>query len=87
MHAKIENGKVIQFPYTIADLRKDNPNVSFPEHINIFTMSRYNMVGVLEGPKPVLTANQRSQRNALPTLKDGGYWMIEYTAVDSTNEE
>lgn len=87
MYAKISGGTVAKFPYTFGDLRKDNPNVSFPKNITTNIMQKYGMVGVLEGPKPTLTANQRSQRNALPTKQDGGYWMIEYTAVDLTAEE
>ena len=91
MYAKISGNTVLQFPYTFGDLRKDNPNVSFPKNISISTMNTYGMVGVLEGPKPTLGNYQRVQRNALPTLKDGGYWMIEYTAVDmfadTTDEE
>ena len=82
MYAKISGNTVLQFPYTFGDLRRDNPNVSFPKNISISTMNTYGMVGVLEGPKPTLGNYQRVQRNALPTLKDGGYWMIEYTAVD-----
>jgi len=87
MYAKISGNTVTKFPYTFGDLRKDNPNVSFPKNITSGIMNKYGMVGVLEGPKPTLTANQRSQRNALPTKQDGGYWMIEYTAVDLTAEE
>ena len=82
MYAKINGGTVTKFPYTFGDLRKDHPNVSFPKNITATIMQKYNMVGVLEGPKPTLGNYQRVQRNALPTLKDGGYWMIEYTAVD-----
>lgn len=82
MYAKINGGTVEKFPYTFGDLRKDNPNVSFPKNITSNIMQKYGMVGVLEGPKPTLGNYQRVQRNALPTLKDGGYWMIEYTAVD-----
>jgi len=98
MYAKISGNTVTKFPYTFGDLRKDNPNVSFPKNITSGIMNKYGMVGVLEGPKPTLTANQRSQRNALPTRPvigqdDEGndiranYWMIEYTAVDLTAEE
>jgi len=82
MYAKINGGTVVKFPYTFGDLRKDHPNVSFPKNITQSIMQKYGMVGVLEGPKPTLNDYQRVQRNALPTLKDGGYWMIEYTAVD-----
>ena len=67
MYAKISGNTVLQFPYTFGDLRKDNPNVSFPKNITSGIMQRYGMVGVLEGPKPTLGAYQTVQRNALPT--------------------
>ena len=67
MYAKINGGTVTQFPYTFGDLRKDNPNVSFPKNITQGVMQRYGMVGVLEGAKPSTTAYQTVQRNALPT--------------------
>jgi hypothetical protein len=67
MYAKINGGTVTHFPYTFGDLRKDNPNVSFPKNITQGVMQKFGMVGVLEGPKPTPTAYQTVQRNALPT--------------------
>ena len=29
MFAKIEAGKIVKYPYTIQDLKRDNPNVTF----------------------------------------------------------
>ena len=93
MYAKINGGTVTHFPYTFGQLRKDNPNVSFPKNITAGVMQKFSMVGVLEGPQPTPTAYQRVQRNALPTRPVTGqddegedilanYWMINYTAVD-----
>ena len=67
MYAKINGGTVTHFPYTFGQLRKDNPNVSFPKSITAGVMQKFGMVGVLEGPKPTPTAYQTVQRNALPT--------------------
>ncbi len=50
MYAKINGGTVEKFPYTFGDLRKDNPNVSFPKNITQGVMQKFGMVGVLEGP-------------------------------------
>jgi hypothetical protein len=85
MYAKINGGTVTHFPYTFGQLRKDNPNVSFPKNITAGVMQKFGMVGVLEGPKPTPTAYQTVQRNALPTHTEtdqANYWMINYTAVD-----
>ena len=77
MYAKINGGTVVKFPYTFGDLRKDNPNVSFPKNITATIMQKYNMVGVLEGPKPSTTAYQTVQRNALPTRPVTGQYTEE----------
>ena len=79
MYAKINGGTVTKFPYTFGDLRKDNPNVSFPKNITQGVMQKYGMVGVLEGPKPSTTAYQTVQRNALPTRPVVG----QYTEEDA----
>jgi hypothetical protein len=79
MYAKINGGTVVKFPYTFGDLRKDNPNVSFPKNITQGVMQKYGMVGVLEGPKPSTTAYQTVQRNALPTRPVIG----QYTEEDA----
>ena len=67
MYAKINGGTVVKFPYSVGQLRQDNSNVSFPKSITQGIMQKYGMVGVLEGPKPTLTAYQTVKRNALPT--------------------
>ena len=67
MYAKINGGTVEKFPYTFGDLRKDNPNVSFPKSITAGVMQKFGMVGVLEGPRPTPTAYQTVKHNALPT--------------------
>ena len=77
MYAKINGGTVVKFPYTFGDLRKDNPNVSFPKNITATIMQKYNMVGVLEGPQPSTTAYQTVQRNALPTRPVTGQYTEE----------
>ena len=83
MYAKINGGTVVKFPYTFGDLRKDNPNVSFPKNITQGIMQKYGMVGVLEGPKPTLGAYQTVQRNALPTRPVIG----QYTEEDAPMPE
>jgi len=54
IYAKVENGSVVKYPYEIDNLRKDNPNTSFPktgmedEHIR----SDYGVVEVVESALP-----------------------------------
>lgn len=46
MFVKITNGKVTQYPYTAGDLRRDNPNVSFPKNIPNGVFARYGVYPV-----------------------------------------
>jgi hypothetical protein len=53
MYAKIENDAVVQYPYGIAKLKKENPNTSFP--INFLDdphAIKYGVVIVKEIPRP-----------------------------------
>ena len=47
MFAKITNGAVDKFPYTVGQLRHDNPNTSFPKQISEETMLEFGMVPVV----------------------------------------
>lgn len=66
MYAKLKDGKIAQFPYTIGQLRKDNPNVSFPKNITTGILQKYGVVGVVEGPKPTPGPYQTVARDAEP---------------------
>lgn len=77
MYAKLKDGKIEQFPYTIGQLRKDNPNVSFPKNITTSVLQKYGVVGVVEGPKPTPSAYQTVARDALPTRPVVGQYTEE----------
>ena len=49
---KTANGQVEQFPYTLGDLRRDNPQTSFPKVIPVEIMRRYGVYPVAGLPKP-----------------------------------
>ena len=42
-YVKITNGAVAKYPYSTGQLRRDNPNVSFPRNIPVEIMRRYGM--------------------------------------------
>ena len=45
---KTSNGQVEQFPYTLGDLRRDNPQTSFPKNIPIEIARRHGVFPVEE---------------------------------------
>ena len=74
MFVKVTNGQA-QANYTIGDLRKDNPNVSFPRNISDETLARFNVYRVNE--VPASNYNSRTHRlvTQAPTLVDG-VWTV-----------
>lgn len=83
-YAKIENGEVIKYPYSIEDLRIDNPNVSFPSIIDDPTRSRYSMLLIQKVETQV--DYTKNIVEALPELIEG-VWTQTWSITDATQEE
>ena len=53
MYVKLNsNGEVEQFPYTLGNLRRDNPNTSFPRRIGDAICASFGMYHVIPTDKP-----------------------------------
>lgn len=85
MYAKINNGVVEKYPYTIGDLRKDNPNTSFPKQVSDSILSEFNIVTVLEVSPPSVEHTQTWQEVS-PVLENG-VWKQSYSVTNITAEE
>ena len=87
MYVKATNGTVDQFPYTIGQLRRDNPNVGFPKRINEDALALYDTYLVTEEDQPSFDARtQNIARDDNPTLENGE-WTIGWTVTDKTSGE
>ena len=81
MFVKITNGQVDQYPYTVGDLRKANPNVSFPRNLPNDTLAQFGVYPVTIAPAPEF--NDRTHRlvTQQPTLVDGA-WTVTKSVVE-----
>jgi len=52
MYVKLTNGQPDQFPYTVGQFRRDNPNTSFPRQIPNTILRKYAVYEVTELEKP-----------------------------------
>jgi len=87
MYAKITNGQVDQYPYTVGNLRRDNPNVSFPKTIRTATMAGYGMYPVsYEAAPDYDPLTHRLQHSSIPSLVDGE-WKLTKTVVALTEDQ
>jgi hypothetical protein len=80
MFVKITNGQVDQYPYTIGDLRKANPNASFPKSIPNETLAQYSVYPVTIAPAPEFNARTHRLVTQQPTLVNGA-WTVTKSVV------
>ena len=87
MFVKVTNGSVDQYPYTIGNLRRDNPNVSFPASIPTETLTAFGVHSVTQEAAP--TYNKRTQTVARATapVLEGGAWVLKWVTTDKTSAE
>lgn len=52
MYVKLANNQPSKFPYTLADLRGDNPDTSFPTDITNETLASFSVYPVAAAPVP-----------------------------------
>lgn len=87
MFVKITNGQVAAYPYTVGQLRRDNPNTSFPKNVPEATMAAFGMFPVgYEAAPDFDPMTHRIEHSNLPVLKDGK-WVLAKTVVALTAEQ
>lgn len=80
MFVKITNGQVEKYPFTIGDLRKANPNVSFPRNIPNDTLAQFGVYPATIAPAPEFNARTHRLVTQQPTLIDGA-WTVTKAVV------
>jgi hypothetical protein len=87
MYVKITNGTVDTYPYSVGQLRRDNPNTSFPKQVPDAILAEYGVYPVTLLASPDIDGRtQRVTQEAQPTLV-GGNWTIGWTTSSKTAEE
>ena len=87
MFVKITNGSVDQYPYTVGDLRRDNPNTSFTKTVREATMASFGMYPVgYEAAPDYDPLTHRLQHSSIPSLVDGE-WKLTKTVVALTEDQ
>ncbi len=87
MFAKITNGSVDKFPYSMGDLRRDNPNTSFPKFIPVETMAAYGMLEVTNKPSPEYNPETQFVEYGPVPVKEGSSWFLLPTVRELSAEQ
>lgn len=86
MYVKVTNGVVEKYPYSIGELRKDNPTVSFPKNPGNDLLAEWNVFPVQpQNPPAFNQANQNCDR-VNPTLQNG-VWVETWSVTAASNDE
>jgi hypothetical protein len=87
MHVKYTNGIVDTYPYSIGQLRRDNPNTSFPKIIPDAVLQDWGVYAVTVADEPSYTKRtQTLSQNTSPTLVNS-VWTLGWTVTDKTSDE
>lgn len=87
MYTKIKDGSVEKYPYSITDLKKDNPNVSFPKVLNTSTLNSFGTYEVVTDSKPTYNSvTQTINKKNTPELVSGT-WTLKWETKDKPQED
>lgn len=86
-YVKITNGAVARYPYSVGQLRRDNPNVSFPRNVPIEIMRRYGMRPVTTEAMPDYDPLTHKVTTATTPTRGVVRLMTEADATDPITEE
>jgi hypothetical protein len=85
MHVLVSNGNVENYPYTIGNLRRDNPNTSFPKKPSDELLENFGMFRVTKVDRPTYD-HTKNITEGTPVLTDG-VWTQVWNVTDATAEE
>lgn len=85
MYILIKDGNIEKYPYSIGQLKQDNPNVSFPHTITDTLLAEFGVYPVTPAEYPQVDYTKNVVEET-PNLVNG-VWYQDYTVVDATAEE
>lgn len=87
MYVKVKDGAVEAFPYGPADLRRDNPDTSFPADMNNAVLASWGVFPVepREIPQPFDPVDQNAV--TVDPVLENGVWVQQWLVTPATPEE
>jgi hypothetical protein len=86
MYALINNGAVEKYPYSIGNLRRDNPHTSFPKRPPDEMLEEWNMYAVARVARPEVDPITKNVVEGTPKIVKGK-WTQVWSVTDATPEE
>lgn len=86
MFALVSGEAVEKYPYTIRELRKDNPHTSFPRQPSSVLLAEFGVVEVQDTPRPEYDPITQDLTEGDPVLENG-QWHRTWVVTDASHEE
>jgi len=80
MHVKLTNGQPSQFPYTVGQLRRDNPQTSFPKQVPDAVLAAYDVYPVQQVAAPVVDSKTHRVIQSVAQVEGG--WRQTWTTQE-----
>ena len=89
MYAKLNNGAISQYPYTLTELKSDYPSTSFPfDPLSDSDLREaFDVVEVQENPQPDFNAQTHQCIETTPELKNGEWTQAWETKAKTADEK
>ena len=84
MYALIVNAKVKKYPYSMAELRADNPQTSFPDNPSKKMLESFGVFEVKETPRPSVGFDKDVEETN-PVFD--GFWKQCWAVIDASQEK
>lgn len=85
MYILVKDGSIKQYPYSIGQLKADNPQTSFPYNISESTLEAFGVYPVVPADYPQVDYTKNVIEET-PNLVNG-VWYQDYTVVAATEAE
>jgi len=86
LYAKVVNGVLERFPYTLPELKSDNPNISFSGGATLDDVAEFGVVAVTQQPDPAFNAATHRLVQGTPVLS-GSDWVVTRVVTALTAAE
>jgi len=86
VYLKQVNDTEVIFPYTLRQLRTENPKTSFPAEMSDEILASWSVYPVTVADKPSVAHNEVAERQATPTETDGA-WSVGWTVRTYSDDE
>lgn len=87
MFALIEDGAVKQYPYSVGDLKRANPDTSFPNTVSDEALQGYGVQRVFFSTQPTLTDTQVLEEQTPVFSTEDQRWTQVWSVRDMTQDE